>query len=78
LLEHDIGAAQRALTAIVKSTELLRWSPYSCRKLDPNNPLLRELLVSFGTAGHVLLYEIEDCTTITILAVRHQREDDYH
>lgn len=78
LLEHDIGAAQRALTAIVKSTELLRWSPYSCRKLDPNNPLLRELLVSFGNAGHVLLYEIEDCTTITILAVRHQREDDYH
>lgn len=25
-----------------------------------------------------LLFEIEDNHTITILAVRHQREDDYH
>jgi plasmid stabilization system protein ParE len=78
LLEHDIGAARHALVAIVKGAELLRWFPYSCRKLDPDNPLLRELLVSFGNAGYVLLYEIEDDSTITILAVRHQREDDYH
>lgn len=78
LLEQDMGAAQRALAAIVKGAELLRWSPYSCRKVEPDNPLLRELLVSFGNAGYVLLYEIEDDATITILAVRHQREDDYH
>lgn len=78
LLEHDIGAARRALAAIVKGAELLRWSPYSCRKPDPDNPLLREFLVSFGNAGCVLLYEIEDDTTITVLAARHQREDDYY
>ncbi|HKZ10090.1 MAG TPA: type II toxin-antitoxin system RelE/ParE family toxin [Rhodanobacteraceae bacterium] len=78
LLDQDMGAAQRALAAIVKGEELLRWSPYSCRKVEPDNPLLRELLVSFGNAGYVLLYEIEDDATITILAVRHQREDDYH
>ena len=78
LLEHDTGAARRALTAIIKGVELLRWSPYSCRKLEPDNPLLRELLVSFGNSGYVLLYEITDDTTLTILAVRHQREDDYH
>lgn len=78
LLEHDMGAAQRALAAIVKGTELLRWFPYSSRKPEPDNPLLRELLVSFGNAGYVLLYEIEDHSMIPILAVRHQREDDYH
>jgi plasmid stabilization system protein ParE len=78
LLEQDMGAARRALAAIVKGADLLRWSPYSCRKVEPDNPLLRELLVSFGNAGYVLLYEIEDDSTITILAVRHQREDDYH
>ena len=78
LLEYDLGAARRALAAIAKGAELLRWLPYSCRKPDPDNPLLRELLVSFGNAGYVLLYEIEDDFIITILAVRHQREDDYH
>lgn len=78
LLEHDTAAARRALAAIIKGAELLRWSPYSCRKVDPENPLLRELLVSFGNSGYVLLYEIKDDTTLTILAVRHQREDDYH
>lgn len=78
LLEHDTAAARRALAAIIKGAELLRWSPYSCRKVDPENPLLRELLVSFGDSGYVLLYEIKDDTTLTILAVRHQREDDYH
>lgn len=78
LLEHDITAARRALTAIVKATQLLRLFPFTCRKADPDNPLLRELLVSFGSSGFVLLYEIETGETVTILAVRHQREDDYH
>lgn len=78
LLEHDIVAAERALQAIIKGTELLRQFPFTCRKADSGNPLLRELLVSFGSSGYVLLYEIEDERTLTILAVRHQREDDFH
>jgi plasmid stabilization system protein ParE len=78
LLEQDIGAAQRALSAIVKGAELLQQFPFTCRKVDADNPLLRELLVSFGNSGYILLYEIDDEHTITILAVRHQREDDYH
>lgn len=78
LLEHDIAAARGALTAIGKGADLLREFPFTCRKIDPDNPLLRELLVPFGNAGYVLLYEIEDERTVTILAVRHQREDDYH
>ena len=78
LLERDIAAAERALVAIEKAVELLRLFPFTCRKADPDNPLLRELLVSFGNAGYVLLYDIDDDDTVTILAVRHQREDDYH
>jgi plasmid stabilization system protein ParE len=78
LVEHDIAAARRALTAIGKATELLRLFPFTCRKADQDNPLLRELLVSFGTSGYVLLYEIDGDDTVTILAVRHQREDDYY
>lgn len=40
--------------------------------------MLRELLLSFGNSGYIVQYEIDDEQTITILAVRHQREDDYH
>lgn len=78
LLEHDIVTTRRALTAIVKGAKLLQQFPFTCRKIDPKNPLVRELLVSFGNSGYALQYEIEDQRTITILAVRHQREDDYH
>lgn len=78
LLERDVAAAEQALIAIDKAVELLSQFPFTCRKADPDDPLLRELLVSFGTSGYVILYDIEDHHTVTILAVRHQREDDYH
>ena len=78
LLDEDINAAVRALEAITKGLEFLRRFPFSCRKATDQNPLLRELLISFGNAGYVALFEIEDQQTITILAVRHQREDDYY
>jgi len=78
LLEKDIGAARRARNAIVKAVEFLKNFPFSCRKADPDNPFLRELVISFGSTGYVALFEIEDQATVTILAIRHQREDDYH
>jgi plasmid stabilization system protein ParE len=78
LLTQDIVAAERALETIEKATELLQSFPFTCRKADPDNPFLRELLVSFGASGYVALFEIESDHTVTILAIRHQREDDYH
>lgn len=78
LLEHDLKAARRALDAIGKSVELLREFPFTCRKAAPDNPFLRELVTPFGAAGYVVLFEVEDSETVTILAVRHQREDDYY
>ncbi len=78
LLEKDLGAAERALQAIEEATRLLRFSPFSCRKVVRGNPFLRELVIPFGSAGYVALFEIENRNTVTVLAVRHQREEDYH
>lgn len=77
LLERDVPAAERALRTITEAVELLRFSPFSCRKALAENPFLRELVIPFGSAGYVALSEIESGNTVTILAVRHQREEDY-
>jgi plasmid stabilization system protein ParE len=78
LLQHDLQAARRARDKIRKGTDVLRDFPFTCRKAISDNPFMRELLIPFGGAGYVVLFEIEDNETVTILAVRHQREDDYH
>ena len=80
LLERDIGAAERAESAIAKAVELLEIFPFSCRKAGAGagDPFLRELIIPFGNSGYVALFEIEADAHVTILAVRHQREDDYH
>jgi hypothetical protein len=44
----------------------------------PGNPFLRELMIPFGATGYITLFEIDDDKTVSILALRHQREDDYH
>ena len=73
----DLELAQRALDAITDGVDRLAVSPFVYRKAGAS-PFLRELLIPFGAAGHVTLFEIEDASTITILAVRYQLEDDYH
>ncbi len=78
LAEQDPQAAKRARKTIAASIELLQQFPFTCRKAVPDNTFLRELVISFGNAGYVALFEIEDQETVTILAVRHQREDDYY
>ena len=77
LLSDDLAAARRARDAICKAMEVLADFPFSCRKHAAHNPFLRELIVPFGSAGYVALFEIEDSKTVTILAVRHQRADDF-
>lgn len=79
LIEKDPTAAARAVDAIEISFELLEHTPFSCRKAWPGDrPLLRELVIPFGNAGYVALFEIDGPSHVTILAVRHQREEDYH
>lgn len=77
LAEQDLAMAERARVAIAKAFDFLREFPFACRKIGAEHPLLREMVISFGRAGYVALYEIESERTVTVLAVRHQREDDY-
>ncbi len=78
LAEQDPAAAERARALIGQAIEVFQTFPFSCRKASPENPFLRELLISFGSGGYVALYEVENSERVTALAVRHQREDDYH
>lgn len=80
LLEKDLPAAERAREAIARALEFLELFPFSCRKAigGDGNPFLRELVIPFGASGYVALFEIDGRDTVTLLAVRHQREEDYH
>ncbi|MDX9706149.1 MAG: type II toxin-antitoxin system RelE/ParE family toxin [Azospira sp.] len=81
ILERDATdwtLAERALEAIRAGVATLEQIPFTCRKAAADSPFLRELLVPSGSAGYVALFEIDDAETVTVLAVRHQRESDYH
>jgi plasmid stabilization system protein ParE len=78
LADHDIQAAESALETLGRAWDLLSHFPFASRKADPDSPFLRELVIPFGHTGYVALFEIESDTTVTLLALRHQREDDYH
>ncbi len=74
---EDLDLAEPALATIVASVDSLGRAPFIYRKAG-RSPFLRELLIPFGSTGYVALFEIEDASTVSILAVRHQLEDDYH
>jgi plasmid stabilization system protein ParE len=83
LLEHcettdDLDRAQAAIDTIRATLQHhLRLTPYSFRKAA-QNPVQRELIIPFGSTGYVALYEIVTAAKVLVLAVRHQREEDYH
>jgi plasmid stabilization system protein ParE len=75
---EDLDRAQAAIDAI-RATALHRLAitPFSFRKAA-QNPTQRELIIPFGGTGYVALYEIVSTSKVVVLAVRHQREEDYH
>lgn len=75
---NDWALAERALDAIRNAMRGLKLSPFSYRKAVAGNSFLREIVIPFGASGYVALFEIDNNQTVTILAVRHQREDDFH
>ena len=77
LYQHDKFSAKHAHDNIYKAIDTLRIFPFTCRKIQADNPFLRELIIPFGSNGYVALFEIEENNVVTILAIRHQREDDY-
>ncbi len=80
LLAQDSAAAEKARAAVAKAIELLEVFAFSCHWAlgGDRNPFLRELIIPFGGSGYVALFEIENRETVTLLAVRHQKEEDYH
>jgi plasmid stabilization system protein ParE len=78
MLQQDIEAAKRAREALASAFSFLQTFPFSCRKVSSDSPFLREMVIPFGSAGYVALFEVEEGNVVTILAVRHQREEDYH
>ncbi len=52
-------------------------SPLIYRKAA-ESPFLRELIVPLGGTGYVALFEVLDAYRVSVVALRHQREDDYH
>jgi plasmid stabilization system protein ParE len=75
---EEFDSAQLAVDVIRDTVERsLGRAPFVYRKAG-GSPFLRELLIPFRGAGYVALYEIKDAAHVTVLAVRHQLEDDYH
>jgi plasmid stabilization system protein ParE len=75
---EDFDRAQGAIETIrATARHQLATTPYSFRKAA-QNPAQRELIIPFGGTGYVAFYEIVSTSQIVVLAVRHQREEDYH
>ena len=74
--EGDWRYAERSIETIETAMALLADTPFAGRKAA-GDALQRELVIGFGTAGFVALYEIEEGKIVTVASVRHQREDDY-
>ena len=77
LEQGDFDLPGRAVDAIRNEMRVLETNPYTCRKVS-SNPLERELIIPFGRAGYVALFEIVGEVEVVVSALRHQREDDYH
>ena len=74
---EDLDRAQAAIDAIRATAQhRLAITPFSFRKAA-QDPAQRELIIPFGATGYVALYEIVNPSKVVVLAVRHQREEDY-
>jgi plasmid stabilization system protein ParE len=76
---QDLEVADRALGAIRNAMASLATTPFIFLKVQSEeSSLRRELIVPFGGSGYVVQYEIAGAELVVVLAVRHQREEDYH
>ena len=76
LLEADAESAIETIDLILDALTVLERHPRMGRLLPQG---LRELVISRGQSGCLALYSYDEGADIAlILAVRHQREQDYH
>ena len=77
LLEKDALVANRAVLAIRDAFMPLEHAPLIGRPVEDRGDL-RELVIDFGATGYLALYRTEGTSdAVTILALKHQREDGY-
>ena len=77
MFAKDADAAKRAVLAIREAFVPLRLFPLIGRPVEDSADL-RELVIDFGASGYLALYQFEATEhAVTILALKHQREDDY-
>lgn len=77
LVEKDADTAKRAMSTIRAAFMPLEHSPMFGRPVEDSSHL-RELVIDFGASGYLAMYSFEPALdTLTILAIKHQREDDY-
>jgi plasmid stabilization system protein ParE len=75
---EDLDRAQAAIEAVrAAALHRLAITPFSFRKAA-QNPAQRELIIPFGSTGYLALFEVVSPSKVVVLAVRHQREEDYH
>jgi len=72
----DFDLPLRAVDAILAEFGILKRNPFTCRRVS-EDPFERELVIPFGKAGYVALFRILSEREVAVLAIRHQREDDY-
>jgi hypothetical protein len=79
LPELNVGLAEQTLEVIKDARLVVEKFHFACRRAANglHGPRIRELVISFGAPGYVALFEIEDASTVTILAVWRQQNEDY-
>ncbi len=75
---EDLERALAVMETIrAEALSYLAATPYSFRKAGKSSTR-RELIIPFGATGYIALYEITSPKSVLVLAIRHQREEDYH
>lgn len=77
LHDKDPDAAFRARQAIRSSTAILENFPRAGRHVEHLAAEYREWPIRFGSAGYIALYKVESDNSVTIVAIRHMREDGF-
>lgn len=76
LLQTAPEAAVATVDLVLDALQILASHPLVGRPLPGN---LRELVISRGRTGYLALYSFDaSADTVLVLALRHQRESDYH
>jgi plasmid stabilization system protein ParE len=76
LQSKNPAAASRAAAAIREGIGQIAAYPEGYKPV-PNMPYHREMHIKFGSGGYTVRYHYEPGGDITILRMRHQRENDF-